>query len=197
MKVAKRAKATRIRVEDKLIDIKKDKSEELEKMLATKAQLGLPAKLQFATEEKMLAGWFRFINATKIVYPNGTEVLVPVKASYLEVGACLRLYLCYPYFDGGTLEHDPSIGLEVVETTAPEAVTPEYIVETPTGKETIIKEIEPIEKLPEVPKEEVVVPEIIASELVIVLASTVSAIAILAFAARRKRKLINVIRLRR
>lgn len=40
--------------------------------------------------------------------------MVDVRASYVSAGHYMRLYLCYPYFGDGTLEHDPFLGLEMV-----------------------------------------------------------------------------------
>lgn len=48
---------------------------------------------------------------------DGEDVtVVDVRASYISAGHHMRLYLCYPYFGDGTLEHDPSLGLEMVPT---------------------------------------------------------------------------------
>jgi hypothetical protein len=60
--------------------------------------------------------------------------MVPVKASYIAGGAHMRLFIGYPYFGNGTLEHDPSIGVDTPKTEAPGIEnTPKYTVQTPTG----------------------------------------------------------------
>ena len=48
---------------------------------------------------------------------DGDETtVVDVAASYIAAGHHVRLFLAYPYFGNGTLEHDPSLGLEAVPT---------------------------------------------------------------------------------
>jgi len=137
-------------------------------------------KLQFATEDETLAGFFRFIASAKVANSTGVY-MVPVKASYIEAGAHVKLFVGYPYFGNGTLEHDPSIGVEVPETTTPEATTPKYRVEAPSGSQTIPRVLGGL-GLP-----------FITPELVIVLVAVVSTIGIVVFAARRKGKIINVV----
>jgi hypothetical protein len=80
-----------------------------------------------------LAGFFDFVSAAKVIYPDGSVQVINVTASYAEAGSHLELFLCYPYFSNGTLEHDPSFGLDVPETTTPEATTPLYRVDVPSG----------------------------------------------------------------
>jgi len=95
------------------------------------------AKLSFATEETTLAGWIKFMNASLQRYPNGTVVVAPVKAAYIEAGGSIMLFFLYGYFDEASLEHDPSIGLDVEETTSPEALKPKYTTTAPeTGEVT-------------------------------------------------------------
>jgi len=96
--------------------------------LASKGDL---AKLSFATEETTLAGWIKFVNASLQRYPNGTVVVAPVKAAYIEAGGSIMLFFLYGYFDEASLEHDPSIGLDVEETTSPEALKPKYTTTAP------------------------------------------------------------------
>ena len=93
------------------------------------------AKLSFATEETTLAGWIKFVNASLQSYPNGTVVVAPVKAAYIEAGGSIMLFFLYGYFDGASLEHDPSIGLDVEETTSPEALKPKYTTTAPEAGE--------------------------------------------------------------
>lgn len=135
-------------------------------------------ELQFATEDKTLAGFFKFVASAKV---SGKPEPVEVKASYIEAGNHMRLFIGYPYFGDNSLEHDPSIGLEVPETTTPEATTPKYRVEAPSGSQTMPRVLGGL-GLP-----------FITPELVIVLVAVVSTIGIVVFAARRKGKIINVV----
>jgi hypothetical protein len=102
-----------------------------ERELMLPPSIGEKLDIGFATENKTLAGFFRFVNVAKVTYPDGTVEIIPVKGAYLEAGGYLMLYICYPYFNGGKLEHDPSLGLKVTETLVPEATEPEYVVPTP------------------------------------------------------------------
>ena len=88
-------------------------------------------KLGFANETTTLGGFFRFVSQAKVKdYPNtGDANMVPVKAAYIAGGAHMRLFIGYPYFGNGTLEHDPSIGVENVAVEK----TPQYSVQTPSG----------------------------------------------------------------
>jgi len=97
-------------------------------------------KLGFANETKTLGGFFRFVSNATVNYHNGTTTIVPVKASYIAAGSHMRLFIGYPYFGNGTLEHDPSIGVDTPQTspsgtspgeTGPSA--PQITVQTPTG----------------------------------------------------------------
>lgn len=56
-------------------------------------------------------GFYSWLDKAVITLPGGTEEVVNVTASYLPTGQGLALYLCYPNFDGGSIVHDPSIGL--------------------------------------------------------------------------------------
>ncbi len=120
-----------------------------------------------------LAGYFRFVSSAKVTYPDGNVQLVNVTASYIEAGAHLRLFIGYPYFDGGILEHDPSIGLEVPETTTPEATTPIYKIIAPSG----INQIEPTVFLP-----------LTTTQFVIIVAVAATMVAALVYVVKWKRK---------
>ena len=62
-----------------------------------------------------VAGFFKYV--PKAVIRDGEDAtVVDVRASYISAGHHMRLYLCYSYFGDGTLEHDPSLGLEMVPT---------------------------------------------------------------------------------
>ena len=69
-------------------------------------------------------GFFRFVNACIIKKTDGTTVTRPVRLAYKAVGSHLHLFLLYPYFDGNSLEHDPSVGIRTPET----AGEPVYVV---------------------------------------------------------------------
>lgn len=90
-----------------------------------------PVKFKMLTDEGVIAGFFKFIPNATIMYHNGNVVTVPVRASYMKSLGCIMLFLSYPYFNGGSLKHDPSIGVDIkVEES------PQYIVTLPpeTGK---------------------------------------------------------------
>jgi hypothetical protein len=57
-------------------------------------------------------GFFRWVDQAVITWPGGNQEAVNVTASYAPTGMGLALYLAYPNFDGGTILHDPSIGLD-------------------------------------------------------------------------------------
>jgi hypothetical protein len=88
-------------------------------------------RIGFANETKDLGGFFRFVSSAKVTdYPETGDVnMVPVKAAYIAAGAHMRLFLGYPYFGNGTLEHDPSIGVDAANVDT----TPKYTVQTPSG----------------------------------------------------------------
>ncbi len=117
------------------VNVKVNATKEYERPLPIPRELGEHLKIRFLSENETLGGFFKFINVATVTYPNGTRETVDVKASYLEAGGALRIFICYPYFDGGILEHDPSIGLEVEETTTPEALNPIYTLQAPTAGE--------------------------------------------------------------
>ena len=62
-------------------------------------------------------GFFKWVDTATITWPGGDTEAVNVTASYVPIGMGLSVYLAYPHFDGGTLLHDPSIG--VYESQAP------------------------------------------------------------------------------
>jgi hypothetical protein len=71
----------------------------------------LPAAKFSLSEEDTLGGFFRFVPFATITDLNGSQSVVDVNASYFSAGNHVRIYICYPYFNG-TLTHDPSIGVE-------------------------------------------------------------------------------------
>ena len=75
----------------------------------------LPLKFNFMSEGKMLTGFFKFTSEAVVHSPNSTYSIISIYVSYLKALGFLKLYICYPYFDNGMLEHDPSLGIEVEE----------------------------------------------------------------------------------
>ncbi|RDE17279.1 MAG: hypothetical protein C4K48_00080 [Candidatus Thorarchaeota archaeon] len=59
----------------------------------------------------MAQGFFSWLDTAVITWPGGATEAVPVNASYVPTGVGLAVYLAYPYFDNGSILHDPSIGL--------------------------------------------------------------------------------------
>jgi len=56
-------------------------------------------------------GFFSWLDTAVITWPGGITEAVPVNVSYVPTGVGLAVYLAYPYFDNGSILHDPSIGL--------------------------------------------------------------------------------------
>ncbi len=138
-------------------------------------------KLRFANETTTLGGFFRFVSSAKITnYPKHGDVsMVPVKAAYISGRAHMRLFIGYPYFGNGTLEHDPSIGVDVPGIDG----TPKYTVQTPTG----------MSETPVVLGKYVL--PLFTPELTVALIAVVSATAIILYVAKWKRKTpVNIIR---
>ena len=80
-------------------------------------------KIEFVditTEETQ--GFFSWLDTAVITWPGGETESVNVTASYVSTGIGLAVYLAYPYFNDGTLLHDPSIGL--IEEASPVVDTP-------------------------------------------------------------------------
>jgi hypothetical protein len=171
--------ASYVMVEGNRVFVKPNKTDEDEKPITVKKGPHEHFKLQFATEDETLTGYFRFIASAKMTNITGTYT-VPVKASYIEAGAHMRLFLSYPYFGNGTLEHDPSIGVDVPELATPKAATPKYEVESPSGTQI----------MPQV--RSIVVP-IVTPQSIAILLAVASTIAIAVFMLKRKGKYTNII----
>lgn len=71
--------------------------------------------LRYAIPDATIAGFFKYVPYALISDEN-TTTMVDVKASYISAGNHIRLFLAYPYFGNNTLEHDPSLGLEMMPT---------------------------------------------------------------------------------
>jgi len=140
-------------------------------------EINRPAiKLRFANETKTLGGFFRFVSSAKVKdFPNpGDANMVPVKAAYIAAGSHMRLFIGYPYFGNGTLEHDPSIGVDNVPSVE---TTPQYTVQNPSGIDAIEPAVTGKYVLP-----------LFTPELAAVLVGAVSIVAIIIYAVKWKRK---------
>jgi hypothetical protein len=132
-------------------------------------------KLGFANETETLGGFFRFVSSAKVTNATSVE-MVPVKASYIAAGSHMRLFIGYPYFGNGTLEHDPSIGVDTPKTQTSPSTPPQVTVQTPTG----------MNDTPVVINGTII--HLFTPELMIVLVIIVSAIATTLYMAKWKRK---------
>jgi len=63
------------------------------------------------TEAEIAQGYYSWVDKAVITWPGGETEAVDVTASYLPLGDGVAVYLAYPYFDDGSILHDPSIGL--------------------------------------------------------------------------------------
>ncbi len=78
-----------------------------------------------------IAGFFRFVPFAKVTYPNGTKSTVNVSGYFILEGRHVSIFLVYPYFDNGTLIHDPMIGV----AGASISTQPNYVVSISTNGE--------------------------------------------------------------
>ena len=101
----------------------------------------LPAAKLRLSEEGTLGGFFRFVPFAIVTDLNGSQSVVDVNASYFSAGNHVRIYICYPYFNG-TLTHDPSIGVEGGSDIA------EYII---TLGGTMATAVTGIQEIPAIP----------------------------------------------
>jgi hypothetical protein len=131
-------------------------------------------RIGFANQTKDLGGFFQFVSSAKISdYPETGDVnMVPVKAAYIAAGHHMRLFLGYPYFGNGTLEHDPSIGVDAANVDT----TPQYTVEAPSGSGIT----------PTVTG--AYIPPLFSPPLMLALIAVISATAIILYAIKWKRK---------
>jgi hypothetical protein len=131
-------------------------------------------RIGFANQTKDLGGFFQFVSSAKISdYPETGDVnMVPVKAAYIAAGHHMRLFLGYPYFGNGTLEHDPSIGVDTTSINT----TPKYTVEAPSGNDIT----------PTVTG--AYIPPLFSPPLMLALIAVISATAIILYAIKWKRK---------
>ncbi|MFN3394641.1 MAG: hypothetical protein ACK424_08800, partial [Candidatus Thermochlorobacter sp.] len=139
-------------------------------------------KLKFVNQTETLAGFFRFVSSAKVTdFPAPDDAnMVPVKAAYIGAGAHMRLFIGYPYFGNGTLEHDPSIGVDVPGLGD---TTPQYSVQTPSGMDEIAPAVIGKYALP-----------LFTVELAAILVGAVSVVSIVVYVVKWKRKTpINVV----
>jgi hypothetical protein len=69
-------------------------------------------KMDFVDYETEIAqGFFSWLDTAVITWPGGETEAVDVNVSYIPLGDGIAVYLAYPYFDNGSILHDPSIGL--------------------------------------------------------------------------------------
>ena len=98
-------------------------------------------ELVIKSTNSTIAGFYRFIPYASVKYNNTVEK-VNVSGVFLVTDRRLMVFLVYPYFNNGSLEHDPSIG---VETGASES--PEYTVTIENG---LPKQVESLESTTQV-----------------------------------------------
>lgn len=163
-------------IDDTPVPVVQNQTGDIEKPITAPRRFFAHYRIRFtkAKNDTTLTGFFKFVSQAK-----AGDRLVNVTAAYIEAGYHMRLFIGYPYFGSETLVHDPSLGLEVPETMTPEATTPVYKVEAPSG----INQIMPRVLLP-----------LTTLQIAIILAGAVSIIAAIIFVAKWKRKIINVVR---
>jgi hypothetical protein len=103
-------------VEGAQVSLAQNKTQvDLEDPMRNQVNLRERFKLRFAIPDAALAGFFKYVPKA-LIYDDSATTVVDVKASYISAGNHMRLFLAYPYFGNKTLEHDPSLGLEIVPT---------------------------------------------------------------------------------
>ena len=103
-------------VEGAQVSLAQNKTQsDLETPMRNQVNLRERFKLRYAIPDATLAGFFKYVPKA-LIYDDITTTVVDVKASYISAGNHMRLFLAYPYFGNKTLEHDPSLGLEIVPT---------------------------------------------------------------------------------
>ncbi|MDI6691368.1 MAG: hypothetical protein QME50_05815, partial [Candidatus Bathyarchaeota archaeon] len=85
-------------------------------------------RVQYANVEGNVSGFLEFVPWARLLNETGGTVdYVNVTASYIAAGAHLRLFICYPYFGSYTLEHDPTLGLDMTPTV-PSLIKPGVLI---------------------------------------------------------------------
>jgi len=72
-------------------------------------------EVNIMSENGTVWGFYRFQPKAIVHYENHDEI-IEVKGVFLLTERLLTVFLVYPYFDGGVLEHDPLFGVVVEET---------------------------------------------------------------------------------
>jgi len=166
--------ATHMEIEDEREDITANETE-TETELERPIEIPRPIiKIKFANETDTLGGFFRYVSSAKISdYPETGDVsMVPVKAAYIAAGAHMRLFMGYPYFGNGTLEHDPSIGVDVTSVDT----TPKYSVQVPSNSDVTPTVVGAY------------IPPLFSPPLMLALIAAISATAVILYAIKWKRK---------
>lgn len=91
------------------------------------------------TSNSTIGGFFRFVPNATVTYLNGTKKIIPVKGYFILHGKHVTAFLVYQYFDNGTLEHDPSIGVAAPDVAQE---TPIYQISA-SGGQIIVQSITP------------------------------------------------------
>jgi len=78
-----------------------------------------------------IAGFFRFVPYATVLYANGTNSIVSVKGYFILEGRHVSVFIQYPYFDNGTLMHDPTVGIAGANVST----QPSYIVSVSSNGE--------------------------------------------------------------
>jgi hypothetical protein len=170
--------ASHMEIEDMHEDISENKtSTDHESPIVTTRPI---VKLNFANQTSTLGGFFRFVSSAKVTdYPSeGDMNMVPIKAAYIASGRSLRLFMGYPYFGNGTLEHDPSIGVDLAGVDT----SPKYSVQSPSGNQitpTVLGNY---------------VPPLFTTQLMVALIVVISGVVLLLYAIKwRRRTPVNMV----
>jgi hypothetical protein len=104
-----------------------------ERMNGTECQ-----RMDFTDDETGITqGFYSWLDTAVITWPGGETEAVDVTASYIPRGDGVAVYLAYPYFDDGSILHDPSIGL--YPEGAPSVGTPiDYVLVAGIGGVALI-----------------------------------------------------------
>jgi len=84
------------------------------------AEESFTGEVVFLAENATVAGFYRFVPYAKVIRGNETGT-VPVEGVFWITRRHLWVFLAYPYFNGATLEHDPSIGAVAAAEGTPQA----------------------------------------------------------------------------
>jgi hypothetical protein len=108
---------------------------------------GLP-KLEMLTRGRTMSGFFSFNPSATVVYKGQSNMKFVDVEGVFWAARGLKTFIVYPYFGGGTLMHDPSVGVSSPEL---ESEAPKYIFKSPIASMDIVpppQTIVPIEMVP-------------------------------------------------